>query len=517
MPMFNTTTPSISYLLENVGIALDITEAQYKEVVNRYTAVSNHLSQEGSALSRYMPDIKPQGSFLLGTMIRPLIEDDELDVDVVCRLKGKNSWWTQYDLKHAVKDQLITNADYERMLDEEGNRCWTLVYHEAAKFHMDILPAVVNVGLVNLMEKSFDSLRPDQIEELAIRITDKRWKNHKTETNSSNWMKSNPFGYAAWFKERANTSFYKSVVLNEAVEPLPEYQTDKETLVRVVQILKRHRDIMFGSNETRPISCIITTLAAYAYNKETDLIQALTNVLENFLNTQYIYKKYSAEHGKEIWWISNPVNPEENFADRWIEDPEREKSFFNWYEKAKADFAQIRTMDLTTAYRYLKELLGTRAVNEAIRKVGYSNLINESYQPVNYSPTLLSVSHRQRPSWLQQLQYNVEVHGHYKNHYGKHITITNRSQIPKNCNIYFVASTNVPKPFDVYWQVVNTGDEAARAGSLRGGIFHSQTAGKGGLNQKEYSSYSGLHWVECFIVKNGVCVARSAEFFVNID
>ena len=51
--MFNTTTPSISYLLENVGIALDITEAQYKEVVNRYTAVSNHLSQEGSALSRY--------------------------------------------------------------------------------------------------------------------------------------------------------------------------------------------------------------------------------------------------------------------------------------------------------------------------------------------------------------------------------------------------------------------------------------------------------------------------------
>lgn len=99
----------------------------------------------------------------------------------------------------------------------------------------------------------------------------------------------------------------------------------------------------------------------------------------------------------------------------------------------------------------------------------------------------------------------------------KHVTITNRSQIPKNCNIYFVASTNVPKPFDVYWQVVNTGDEAARAGSLRGGIFHSQTAGKGGLNQKEYSSYSGLHWVECFIVKNGVCVARSAEFFVNID
>jgi hypothetical protein len=114
------------------------------------------------------------------------------------------------------------------------------------------------------------------------------------------------------------------------------------------------------------------------------------------------------------------------------------------------------------------------------------------------------------------LKYKVEVHGRYKTSAGKNFSITSKTTVPKQSNIYFVAETTVPKPFDVYWQVVNTGDEASKSAGLRGGIFHSATAGKGGLNQKEYSQYTGLHWVECFIVKNGVCVARSYEFFVNI-
>ena len=42
-------------------------------------------------------------------------------------------------------------------------------------------------------------------------------------------------------------------------------------------------------------------------------------------------------------------------------------------------------------------------------------------------------------------------------------------------------------------------------------------SGVGGLNQKEYSLYRGKHWIECFIVKNNICVARSYEFMVNIS
>ena len=88
--------------------------------------------------------------------------------------------------------------------------------------------------------------------------------------------------------------------------------------------------------------------------------------------------------------------------------------------------------------------------------------------------------------------------------------------LPKQCELLFQAETSVPRPFDVYWQVVNTGAEAAQMNQLRGRIFLAASAGAGGLNQKERTAYTGAHWVECFVVKDGVCVARSGEYVVNI-
>lgn len=507
-------TTELNKLLKSIGLALDITESQYQTVIDRYTAVGNHLCKEGSPLKPYLPEIKPQGSFLLGTMIRPIVEDDELDVDLVCRLKSKRIDWTQWNVKNAVGDQLKDNDDYKRMLDDEGNRCWTLVYHEASKFHMDILPAVIEEKQLILLEKSIRNMSQGEIEQLAINITDKRRPDYKNETVSSKWLKSNPWGYAAWLKDKASLDLYKSFSIREAVEPLPEYQKEKEPLLRVVQILKRHRDIMFGGDEYKPISIIITTLAARAYNKETDLILAINNVLAHM--EDFIGSKFSPEHNRYVDWISNPVNDCENFADRWILESERRTRFDDWLEKAKNDFAYLQTCDITQAYRYLKELLGTRAVNEATQEIGLTKLLTETYMPVNYQPSLLTVAHRENPKWNLNLKYKVEVHGRYKTPSGKNYSITSKTTVPKKSEIFFVAETNVPKPFEVYWQVVNTGDEANNAHGLRGGIFHSQTAGKGGLNQKEHSQYKGLHWVECFIVKNGICVARSYEFFVNI-
>ena len=35
--------------------------------------------------------------------------------------------------------------------------------------------------------------------------------------------------------------------------------------------------------------------------------------------------------------ISNPVNPEENFADKWPTHPKRKENFFKWLRQGKAD------------------------------------------------------------------------------------------------------------------------------------------------------------------------------------
>lgn len=34
-----------------------------------------------------------------------------------------------------------------------------------------------------------------------------------------------------------------------------------------------------------------------------------------------------------IFWISNPVNPNENFADKWASDPRLEQEFRRWHRE----------------------------------------------------------------------------------------------------------------------------------------------------------------------------------------
>jgi hypothetical protein len=328
-----------SDILEELGKTLDVTETQYNAVAKSYQAVGDWLSNESSSLAPYNPEILPQGSFLLGTMIKPVHENDELDIDLVCQLKGKNPSWTQKDLKDKVGDRIKDNATYKAMLDDEGKRCWTLVYSEASNYHMDILPSIVDHGYRMMLERAFSATELNEIDKLALRITDNKKANYETETNHLNWMKSNPFGYAKWFENRARISSTRMFSLNESIQPVPKYNAVKLPLQRVVQILKRHRDMMFNGHEHKPISVIITTLAAKSYNKETNIIDALTNVIEQM--PRHIEERYSYEHGRKIKWVANPVNDEENFADRWVNEPQREENFYKWMRAVRIDIDNI--------------------------------------------------------------------------------------------------------------------------------------------------------------------------------
>jgi hypothetical protein len=512
MDLFN--NQKINELLDEIGRALDISENQYSVVERRYKAVANHLSKDDSLLRDFEPDIMPQGSFLLGTMVKPIMQDDELDVDLVCRLKGKKQHWAQYHLKQEVGNQIKRDDQYKKMLDEEGKRCWTLIYSEETKFHMDVLPSLIGKDHFMLLEKRFSELSVENLEGLSIRITDKTLNNYFGDPDTFNWLKSNPFGYSGWFNDRKRTANQNVLLLNESVEPLPKYQYQKAPLQRIVQILKRHRDIMFGGDDDKPISIIITTLVAWSYNHETDLSVALLNVLDKMKNNiKYIF---SPEHQKNIAWIGNPVNDAENFAEKWTDNTQKEDNFYSWLEKAQTDFEILKTGDFTLIYRILKTILGTNVVNEGFKNAGIDSFINESYFPAAFNKSLLNQPHREQPHWPIKLTFNLEIHGNFKQG-KKQMTITPSTLVPKHCDIYFTGTTNTPRPFDVFWQVVNTGSEAESKGGLRGNIFQSKTLGVGGLRQKENSEYTGSHWIQGYIIKNGNCVARSYEFLVNIE
>ncbi len=361
-------------IFDEIGNDLDITETQYNNAVRSYKAVGSWLADANSLLSPYKPEILPQGSFLLGTMIKPVNDNDDLDVDLVCRLEGKNSDWAQYNLKQIVGDRLKQNKTYKEMLDEEGRRCWTLEYSDDANYHMDILPSIVSEGHKVILERAFSSTDFKDFAQTAIRITDNQETNYYSETNPDYWNKSNPFGYAAWFQNRCSLALRESVFLNASVNPMPKHQKNKLPLQRAVQILKRHRDIMFNGDDDKPISIIITTLAAKAYQKETDITTALTTIVNSM--ELFIEERYSPEHGKMIKWIGNPVNDEENFADKWPEFPNKEKNFYKWLNKAKNDIA---TITQTRGVPAIKNLL-TESFGDKIVTSSFSRIADNTYQ-----------------------------------------------------------------------------------------------------------------------------------------
>lgn len=357
-----------SDILEELGKTLDITPAQHASAVKSYEFVAGWLADASSPLSIYKPEINPHGSLLLGTATQPIHEEDELDVDLVCRLQGKRPDWTQYDLKKIIGDRIKAHGTLERLLRPEGRRCWTLGYAESAKFHLDILPAIVSSGYSTILEKAFSTNSLD-VENLAIRITDKQLTNYKTDREILHWLKSNPFGYAIWFEQMSKLDGFKLFSLRESIKPIPAYQPNKSPLQRIVQILKRHRDLMFNGDEHKPISIIITTLAARAYRKQTDIAQGLIEVLSEM--EKFIEERYDPVLRRNVKWIVNPVNALENFADKWAANQVKEANFYRWIKQAKLDVQSIfNQQGLYNIKNVMSGVLGAREVDKTFGNIG---------------------------------------------------------------------------------------------------------------------------------------------------
>ncbi len=78
------------------------------------------------------------------------------------------------------------------------------------------------------------------------------------------------------------------------------------------------------------------------------------------------------------------------------------------------------------------------------------------------------------------------------------------NRVEKGRQLHFsIARCDVPEPYDVYWKVRNSGREADGVGQLRGDI----TKDAGNRTCQESTAYRGSHYVECYIVKDGKCVA----------
>lgn len=83
-----------------------------------------------------------------------------------------------------------------------------------------------------------------------------------------------------------------------------------------------------------------------------------------------------------------------------------------------------------------------------------------------------------------------------------------RKHIPLRSNkslLFKVAEISVREPYDIYWKVLNRGDEAKKRNCIRGQIVPDT----GHMQNSETTTFRGDHVVECYCVKDGVVVAKN--------
>jgi hypothetical protein len=187
--------------------------------------------------------------------------------------------------------------------------------------------------------------------------------------------------------------------------------------------------------------------------------------------------------------------------------------------KVRKDFTFAATKNtLNESIGILSPVLGSRTLTKAARDLG---LMMNSTVPVPMGtgiqvPALGDSKHCLPPRWPENLIFKAKLNASVyakKNGNKKLWDLTDRT-VPKNVGLRFSITTNVPPPYEVRWQVVNTGREAAAAGQLRGDFYESDD--RRNAVRWESTAYVGTHWVEAFVIKNGSCVARSGRKQVKV-
>ncbi len=340
-------------ILRQIAKELDITEEKYTKAVDSYKAVGTYLSNHINS----DVDIFSQGSFRLGTVIKPLSDEEDYDIDLVCKI---NKYYSDPKLLKNEVGQALKDSDrYSKMLQEEGKRCWTLKYSDEAQYHMDILPAINDITY-NIDKK--------------LKITNK-----DENTGIYKFTTTNPEAYFEWFNERQYEEKQRllenyAYQTKQKIEDVPEYKV-KTTLQVALQILKRYRDKKFENNpENKPISIILTTIMAKIYTGENSVYELITN----FANDYHKYIKIK----NGIEWVENPVNSDENFADKWQIYPERKRAFNLFLDELNKDITSntfITSGNLLEESERYKKLFGSKIVEKAYASMGdKSRIMRES-------------------------------------------------------------------------------------------------------------------------------------------
>ena len=211
-----------------------------------------------------------QGSYALGTLIKPVDDNDEYDADIQI-VMNPNPKWEPKDYILEINRTLARNKTYVDKLRLK-TRCVTIDY--AGDFHLDVVPRVSKGG-----------------------------KHYVCNRIANKFEETDGNGYREWFNEKNRVT--------------------GGNLKRVVRLLKHLRD---HKNSFTAKSILLTTLAGNTIKTSDEGTTAVSTVADTLETVLSRMSKYLQQH-PNMPTIKNPVLPTEDFNRHW--DQQRYANFRN--------------------------------------------------------------------------------------------------------------------------------------------------------------------------------------------
>ncbi|MDD5463617.1 MAG: nucleotidyltransferase [Candidatus Moranbacteria bacterium] len=438
---------------------VNLNETRYKTAKSGIETMTSVLQNDCIFGDKFIDTI-PQGSFRQETIIRPTDSDMDFDVDILFEMDPVEEW-DPADYLEKLSAQFKKLDRYKDKVDTRGKtRCVTIDYE--SDFHIDIIPTI-KVGTNSFIMNK--------------------------ETN--NYEPTDGDGYAQWFYQQ-----------NEI--------TGKKYLTKTIRLLKYIRD---SKKEFDVKSIFLTTLIGNQVLITDNANEHYIDLPTTFTRLLLRLDKY-LQSNPSVPQVRNPVLQSEVF-NRHMDQMKYSKfreSIHNYSQQALDAYKEKNEVESSKKWQ---QLFGDSFVSSSQEKslaisinglqlsdFSHKKELSDLHIPSVYTPAIVKIEADLYWGRANDREMNRRRIGSF----------SSKTELKRFHWLKYKAVTSYEKPYDVYWQVVNTGKSALQTiGGLRGEI-------KLGTNEQwERSLYTGVHWIECFIVDQSTkqCVCRSGPFYVG--
>jgi hypothetical protein len=390
----------------------------------------------------------PQGSWAHKTIIRP-VEGREFDADFLVTLAEVDEWSkTPKVYLQQVRAAFKRSSTYAEMVRRK-NRCVRIGY--SGDCHADVVPHLILAGgrqvIINYAEDKFED--------------------------------TNPEGFTAWMREKDGLA--------------------NGNLRKVIRLLKYVRDF----KETFAVPSVILTALlgerVQAFDEATRYADVPTTLLNLMTDLDAWLKLYP-----DMPLLEDPSCPGTSFNHRWTQD--RYENFSKWITFYADRITEAYSEpDKATSLAGWQKIFGPDFTQPVTKATAATALERVAAIPPAVRAPLEEFIEERGYAFAGGYKLRLECTVDRRPGFRDGTRLREMPWVDKGRSLKFrVTYCDVPRPYQLWWKVRNTGPEAA---SVPGGLRGQLLPDEGSRSRTERTKYQGRHYVEAYIVKDGRVVA----------